>query len=66
MAQLIMKKYKVIHKISGQKSFEVQKYVQSDLGDCFSEIKKETKCFIGTPCQVYGLKSYLKKNTIIW
>jgi coenzyme F420-reducing hydrogenase beta subunit len=41
--------------------------VQSDLGDCFSEIKKhlmqETKvCFIGTPCQVYGLKSYLRKE----
>ena len=37
------------------------------LGDCFSEIKKhlmqETKvCFIGTPCQVYGLKSYLRKE----
>lgn len=45
--------------------------MQSDLGDCFSEIKKhlmhETKvCFIGTPCQVYGLKSYLRKDTIIW
>lgn len=41
--------------------------MQSDLGDCFSEIKKhlmqETKvCFIGTPCQVYGLKSYLRKE----
>ena len=60
--------YKVVHKISGgAEEFRDSKYVQSDLGDCFSEIKKhlmhETKvCFIGTPCQVYGLKSYLRKE----
>lgn len=42
------------------------KYVQSDLGNCFREIKAELEngilvCFSGTPCQVSGLKSYLKK-----
>lgn len=43
------------------------KYVQSDLGDCFKKIKKfleeeRTVCFVGTPCQVNGLKSFLQKN----
>ena len=40
------------------------KYVQSDLGDSFTKIQKDLEngkliCFIGTTCQVYGLKSYL-------
>lgn len=43
------------------------KYVQSDLGSSFVEIKKELDsgnlvCFIGTTCQVYGLQSFLKKD----
>ena len=43
------------------------KYVQSDPGNAFSQIKEaldngELVCFIGTPCQVYGLKSFLKHN----
>ena len=41
------------------------KYVQSYLGDAFSQIKKELingelVCFIGTPCQVHALKRFLK------
>lgn len=40
------------------------KYVQSDLKKCFAEIKKELKTgrkilFVGTPCQVHGLKNYV-------
>ncbi len=43
------------------------KYVQSDLGDCFREIRKLLKAktavlFAGTPCQVAGLRLFLKKN----
>lgn len=43
------------------------KYVQSYLGDSFAIIKNELNtgimvCFIGTPCQVYGLKNYLRKE----
>lgn len=43
------------------------KYVQSDLGECFSEIKSKIDaghlvCFSGTPCQVAGLKGYLRKD----
>lgn len=43
------------------------KYVQSRLGGCFSKIRNELDegmpvCFIGTTCQVYGLKQFLKKE----
>lgn len=43
--------------------FRGSKYAQSDLGDTFKSIKKELKdkpvLFVGTPCQIAGLKSYL-------
>lgn len=43
------------------------KYVQSDLGNCYSLIQnlleKEKKVlFVGTPCQVYGLYTFLRKD----
>ena len=43
------------------------KYVQSDLTDCFATIKRyleqgTTVCFVGTTCQVYGLKKFLRKK----
>lgn len=43
------------------------KYVQSILGDVFKSIKAFLKggrlvYFVGTPCQVAGLKSYLRKD----
>lgn len=43
------------------------KYVQSDLGEVFSQVKQTLQdgrwCyFVGTGCQVAGLKSFLKKN----
>ena len=42
------------------------KYVQSVASDCFPLIKKDLQkgrkvLFIGTPCQIAGVKSYLKK-----
>lgn len=42
------------------------KYVQSDIGDYYSKVKSDLNInkkvlFVGTPCQVAGLKSYLKK-----
>ena len=44
--------------------FRGSKYVQSFLGDCFVRIRDilcrgGLVCFIGTPCQINGLKSYL-------
>jgi len=43
------------------------KYVQSDIGLCFQQAKKrlqsgKTVLFSGTPCQIAGLRNYLKKN----
>ncbi len=43
------------------------KYVQSEIGNCFSEIKKLLDkeipiLFCGTPCQTAGLKAFLKKD----
>ena len=43
------------------------KYVQSDLKNCFGEIKNilnndKLVLFIGTPCQVAGLRAYLRKD----
>lgn len=43
------------------------KYVQSDMGNCYSEIRKrlnqnEQVLFCGTPCQVDGLRLFLGKD----
>ena len=43
------------------------KYMQSDIGDCYRQVKalldKGTKVlFSGTPCQVAGLRSFLKND----
>lgn len=43
------------------------KYVQSDAGRCFSEVKSQLMSgrqvlFCGTPCQVAGLKGFLGRN----
>lgn len=47
--------------------FRNSKYVQSDLENCFKEIKELLKddqwvLFSGTPCQIEGLLQYLKKH----
>lgn len=47
--------------------FRGSKYVQSDINQCYGQIKKylandKTVCFVGTACQVYGLKCYLQKD----
>lgn len=65
--------YKVIHSFLTKENsdelykFRGSKYVQSNMGDCFARIKKELQsgrkvCFIGTTCQVSGLKAYLGKE----
>ena len=53
--------------ISDAVKFRGSKYVQSKLNDTFREIKSnllsgQLVLFSGTPCQVAGLKSYLKKD----
>lgn len=46
--------------------FQTSKYTQSNLGDSFLQVKKlledsKIVLFSGTPCQIFGLNSYLKK-----
>ena len=50
-----------IHKIKGSK------YVQSNIGYTFKMVKKDLNegkkvLFTGTPCQIAGLRNYLRKN----
>lgn len=63
--------FDVSHKvISSKKDLGLlmkSKYIQSDINDTYKQIKdllKDDKevFFTGTPCQVYGLKKYLKIN----
>ncbi len=63
--------FKVVHKIANTldeaQAFMGSKYVQSDLSDIFSIVKKmlnegKFMTFSGTPCQVVGLKSYLQSD----
>ena len=57
---IIIEKEKDLDKVKGSK------YLQSDLNNIFTIIKeridKKIILFVGTPCQVAGLKSYLKKD----
>ena len=53
--------------LEGLGNFRKSKYVQAWLGDTFSNVCKFLKngrlvLFVGTPCQVAGLKSYLRKE----
>ncbi len=48
-------------------AFQKSKYIQSNTQDCFSEIEERLKrgenvVFSGTPCQVAGLKSFLRRD----
>ena len=43
------------------------KYVQSEIGTCYTEIRKQLRdnkkvLFCGTPCQVHGLRTFLRKT----
>lgn len=56
-----------VKKSEGLKKFRGSKYVQSAVTGVYAEIKghlmnNEWVLFSGTPCQVAGLKSYLKKE----
>lgn len=53
----------------GRDRFRGSKYVQSDLGDTFSQVKKDLLdgrevLFTGTPCQVAGLKNFLNQSKV--
>ena len=53
--------YEDVEKLKGSK------YVQSEMGDLYQALKKDvleglTVLFIGTPCQVAGVKNYLRQE----
>ena len=61
----------VIHQIvdceDGLDKLRGSKYVQSATNDCYKRIKDELKTdrwvyFVGTPCQVAGLRNYLRRD----
>jgi len=56
-----------VDKIKDIGKLQGSKYVQSDIKDSFIKVKQNLKenrqvLFSGTPCQIAGLNSYLKKN----
>ncbi len=60
-------KHIVSNRIEDIDKMKKSKYLQSEIGGCYKEIKKlldnkEKVLFTGTPCQVAGLKSYLRKD----
>lgn len=64
-------KWEVVHSytedITGLSAFRGSKYVQSSLGSCYKEVEEflrqgRTVLFTGTPCQIAGLKKYLRKD----
>lgn len=56
-----------VHTISDLKKLQGSKYVQSNTFCCYKEVKELLQAgqyilFSGTPCQVHGLKLYLRKE----
>lgn len=60
LSHIIIDNIKDLDKLKGSK------YLQSDLSNIFKHVKENINnkkiLFVGTPCQVGGLKSYLKKD----
>ena len=61
LAHLCVENRQALGKLRGSK------YVQSDTGDCYRQVKRILKegrpvCYCGTPCQIAGLKAFLGKE----
>ena len=65
------KEWNVVHRytetLEGLSVFRGSKYVQSDMGTSFQDAKRfldqgREVLFSGTPCQIVGLKNYLRKS----
>ena len=59
--------HKLINTISEIDELCVSKYVQSNLNNCFAEVESclsssRKVLFVGTPCQVAGVKAYLRNK----
>lgn len=60
-------KHEYVEKVEDLKKFRGSKYLQSSIGDTYSQVKKfllegRKVMFTGTPCQIEGLKSFLQKD----
>lgn len=60
-------RHRRIQDLSELVALQGSKYVQSRLVDCFPEVEEDLKrgvpvLFSGTPCQIAGVKSYLKRD----
>ena len=64
-------KWDIVHDYKETKeglvAFRGSKYVQSYMGDCYQKVKSFLQqgrevMFTGTPCQIAGLKNYLRKD----
>lgn len=64
-------RWEVVHDYTetkeGLTAFRGSKYVQSRMGNCFSKVRSflsegRKVMFTGTPCQIAGLKQYLRKD----
>ena len=60
-------RHTIVNKVEDLWKLQNSKYVQSIIGDCFPKIKDLLKSgskvlFSGTPCQVAGLRRYLKRD----
>lgn len=65
------KRFEVVHSrkdtVDSLKDLSGSKYVQSYIGDCYTEVKKDLQngkgvLFSGTPCQIAGLRGYLGRE----
>ena len=64
----LVPKHIMIDKLKDLSKLQGSKYVQSFMGDCFIKAKEELAkerlvLFSGTPCQIDGLKGYLRGKT---
>ena len=60
-------KHVCIQKLSDLPALRGAKYAQSELNNCFIDVQQRLKAkqkvmFVGTPCQIAGLKTFLKKE----
>ena len=60
-------RHSAVETIEGLNRLRGSKYVQSKIGNCYQEAEKRLKegrevLFTGTPCQIAGLKRYLRKE----
>lgn len=67
MDEALTVRHRIVESEAELAALQGSKYVQSEIGDTYSQAETQLKMgrpvlFSGTPCQIAGLKSYLKRN----